>query len=401
MIGVWTAHRTLTRVSITIGEVGEFGLIARLVADLPRTSDLVLGPGDDAAVLRAPDARVVATTDLLVDGRHFRRDWSSPRDVGHKAAAQNLADVAAMGARPTGLLLGLAAPPDLPVAWAEEMMAGLAAEAAAAGAVVAGGDVVASPVLTLAVTALGDLGGRQPLTRSGARPGDVVAVAGDLGRSAAGLALLAAATPDPHRPDHPGSPGHPDHPGSPGSPGHPDHPGSPGPGPGPGGADSPADPVGPGSVGGRGDAGGRDGPGDAGGLGEAYEGLVAAHRRPRPPYAEGPRAAELGATALIDVSDGLLQDLGHIATASGVGVDLFPEVAEPSPELAAAAEALGADPVAWLLGGGEDHALLGTFPTPPLAPWRVIGRVREGTGVSVPGVSGQGAPPTGWDHFRD
>ena len=149
------------------------------------------GPGDDAAVVAAPDGRVVATTDVLVAGVHFRLDWSTPEQVGRKAAAANLADIAAMGAVPTALLVGLAAPPDTPVATLTGLADGLWAEAAAVGAGLVGGDVVTSATLTLAVTALGSLEGRAPVTRSGARPGDVVALAGARrlgGRGARGAA---------------------------------------------------------------------------------------------------------------------------------------------------------------------------------------------------------------------
>ena len=237
----------------------------------------VVGIGDDAAVLAAPDGRVVATTDFLLEGRHFRRDWAGPADIGHRAAVRSLADVAAMGARPTALLVAFAAPPALSSAWALELSAGLAAEAARAGATVAGGDTARFDVVLLAVTGLGDLQGARPVTRAGARPGDVLAVAGPLGHSAAGLALLAAGYREPallaagHR--------------------------------------EPA-------------------------------ALVAAHLRPAPPYEAGPEAARLGATALMDVSDGLLADLGHIARASGVAIDVHPAALDPTP-LIPAAELLG------------------------------------------------------------
>ncbi|MFC7327838.1 thiamine-phosphate kinase [Marinactinospora rubrisoli] len=315
----------------TIGDIGEFGLIARVTARFPQTENVIIGPGDDAAVVRAADGRVVATTDLLVEGQHFRREWSGGRDVGHKAAAQNLADVAAMGARPTALLVGLAAPPDLATAWTDALSDGLNAECALAGAAVAGGDVVRSGTLTIAVTALGDLEGRAPVRRDGARPGDVVAVCGTLGRSAAGLALLRA------------------------------------------GADGPAE-------------------------------CLAAHRRPRPPYAEGPRAAELGATAMLDVSDGLVQDLGHVAAASGVSVALRTGALPADPVLDEAVRVLAelgagpARPAEYMLAGGEDHALAATFPAETGLPtgWTEIGVVTEGDGVTV-----DGAAPVrgGWSHF--
>jgi thiamine-monophosphate kinase len=116
---------------MTVGDLGEFGLIAAIAARLPRGGRTVIGIGDDAAVLATPDGRVVATTDLLVEARHFRRDWSAPADIGGKAAARNLADVAAMGATPVALLVGLATPGDLPVAWAKDLAAGIAPSALA------------------------------------------------------------------------------------------------------------------------------------------------------------------------------------------------------------------------------------------------------------------------------
>ena len=152
---------------------------------LPPNPRALVGIGDDAAVLAVPDGRVVATTDFLIEGRHFRRDWAGPGDVGHKAAARSLADLAAMGAEPSALLVALAAPPGLPVSWARELAEGLAAECARAGASVIGGDTARADCVILAVTGLGDLAGRQPVLRSGAAPGDLVAVAGPLGHAAA------------------------------------------------------------------------------------------------------------------------------------------------------------------------------------------------------------------------
>jgi thiamine-monophosphate kinase len=329
----------------TLAALGEFGLIAELSAALapgqasPKT---LVGIGDDAAVLAAPDGRVVATTDFLLEGRHFRRDWSGPADVGRKAAARSLIDVAAMGAVPTGLLVALAAPGDLPVSWALGLAEGLAAECARVGASVVGGDTARASSVLLAVTGLGDLRGRAPVLRSGAAPGDVVAVAGPLGRAAAGLALLTA------------------------------------------------------------------------GLSAALsdDPLAAAHRRPQPPYDAGPEAADLGATAMIDISDGLLADLGHIADASGVLIDVSAAALAPDEVLLAAARRHDlfdrtdrgsspgqADALAWVLTGGEDHALAATFPASVALPprWSVIGRVLAGQGVLVDGRPWAG--PAGWDHF--
>src|SRR3954454_20404542 len=147
---------------MTVASAGEFGLIARVTARLASAPTTLLGPGDDAAVVSAADGRVVACTDVLVEGRHFRRDWCSATDVGHRAAAANLADIAAMGAVGTALLVALCAPPELDISWAEELADGLAAECQLVGAAVVGGDTAASPLLTIAVTAIGDLGGRDP-----------------------------------------------------------------------------------------------------------------------------------------------------------------------------------------------------------------------------------------------
>ncbi|MEV1328856.1 thiamine-phosphate kinase [Micromonospora costi] len=310
-----------------VADVGEFGLIERVTSRLTYGPATLLGPGDDAAVIAAPDARVAASTDVLVEGRHFRRDWGSARDIGHRAAAANLADIAAMGGTPTALLVALCMPAELEPSWAEELADGLAAEAATVGASVVGGDMSSSPTLTIAVTALGDLGGRPPVTRSGARPGDVLALAGRTGYAAAGLTVLSRGFRTPRL-------------------------------------------------------------------------LVEAYRRPEVPYAAGPQAAGLGATSMIDVSDGLVADLGHVARASGVAIDVRRDAFEVPPQMRDAAQALGADPFAWMLGGGEDHALAATFPPgvdlPP--PWRPIGQVATGSGVTVDGKPYTGS--AGWDHFR-
>lgn len=319
---------------------------------------MVIGPGDDAAVLQAPDGRVVATTDMLIEGRHFRRDWSSAADIGHKAAARNLADIAAMGAVPTALLVGFAGPGHLEVEWVLDLAAGIGAECSAAGAVVAGGDTSSADLVLLAITALGDLGGAEAVTRSGARPGDVVAVAGNLGSAAAGLDLLLAGV-DPGVGDEPG------------------------------------------------EEGGSAAAGSQAEVRQAIAGLIAAHRRPRPPYAAGPAAALLGATSMIDVSDGLVADLGHVAAASGVRIDLVTSLlaAEPVARVgalrhAAAALARPEDWRRWVLTGGDDHALVATFPaTVPLPQqWTPVGTVTNGHGVAVDGASWPDAG--GWEHFR-
>jgi thiamine-monophosphate kinase len=332
--------------SPTLVDLGEDALVDDIIGRYRSAPWLRVGPGDDAAVLDLAESfpgALVASTDTLVEGLDFRRDWSSGVDVGVKAAAQNFADIAAMGARPHTLLVSLTAPADLPAGWARDLAAGIEAECRRAGAVVAGGDLSGGTEISVTATALGSLGDRPAVLRSGARPGDVVAVAGVLGRSAAGLALLGA---------------------------------------------------GPGS----------------GLLG----GLVADHRRPRPPYGAGPEAAGAGATAMIDTSDGLVRDAERLARASGVVLDLDPAALAPDADLVAAAAHLGEpDPAGWVLTGGEDHALLATFPPDAVLPpaFRPIGRVRPvppgpdsaGPAGSGPAVTLAGRPmtgPSGWHHFH-
>jgi thiamine-monophosphate kinase len=318
--------------AITVADLGEFGLIAAINAVLRRGDAVLVGVGDDAAVVRASDGRVVASTDVLVEGRHFRRDWSSPQDVGVKAAAQNLADIAAMGAAPTALLVGIAVPADLPADWVLDMTRGLVSECDRAGALVAGGDVSSADMIMLGVTALGDLGGRPPVARSGAKPGDQVALCGKVGWSAAGLALLTAGV-------------------------------------------------------------------SADALPAEQAELVSAHRRPRPVYSAGPQAALSGATAMIDISDGLLADLGHMAAASQVRIDIRAGSLPITDSIKSAAGLIGADWLEWLLTGGEDHALVAAFPANTAVPegWIVIGRVLAGDGVLVDSLARSG--PGGWDHF--
>ncbi len=175
-----------------VGDLTEDGLLARILPLLPVGRATLVPAGDDAAVVAAEDRRFVVSTDVLVEDRHFRTRWSSGEDLGRRAAMQNLADIAAMGARPTALVVALVLPADVPVAWVEGIARGLAVECAAADAGVVGGDLSGGPVIVVSVTAHGDLQGVAPVLRSGARPGDVVAHAGVRGWSAAGLALLAA-----------------------------------------------------------------------------------------------------------------------------------------------------------------------------------------------------------------
>jgi thiamine-monophosphate kinase len=309
----------------TLGDVGEFGLISRLVEHFPQGDHVLVGPGDDAALLRIRQGHVVVSTDLLVEGRHFRRDWVSGYDVGRRAAAQNLSDVNAMGGTAHSLTVGLGAPPELPVSWALDFARGFAEECALVGASVVGGDMTRASEIVIAVTVIGAVT-QSPVLRSGARPGDVLALAGRQGWSAGGLAVLGRGFRSPRV-------------------------------------------------------------------------LVEAYRRPEPPYAAGPLAAEAGATAMIDVSDGLLADAGHLAADSGVAIDVHTAALEVPEPLHAVAAATGADPISFVLGGGEDHPLLATFPAGVALPagFRAIGLVAAGEGVTVDGLPYDG--PTGWSHF--
>src|SRR5258705_2382368 len=169
----------------TFAEVGEFAVIDRLVAGRDQPDTVALGPGDDAAVVVAGDGRTVVSTDMLVAGRHFRLDWSTPHDVGRKAIAQNAADIEAMGARATAFVVAFGAPPDTATSQALELADGMWHEARLLGAGIVGGDLGSAPQLVLSVTVLRDLVGPDSVRRSRARPGDTMAVSGELGRSAA------------------------------------------------------------------------------------------------------------------------------------------------------------------------------------------------------------------------
>ncbi len=313
----------------TLGDVGEFGLIEALTARFAQGADVEVGPGDDAAVLSVPGGQVVASIDLLVQDRHFRLDWSSALDVGHKAAAESLSDINAMGGRATGLVVGLGAPADLDAAWALDLAQGIAEEAELVGASVLGGDLSRADAITISVTALG-VCEHGVVRRSGARRGDLVALAGRQGWAEAGFAVLGRGFRSPRV-------------------------------------------------------------------------VVEAHRRPSPPYDAGPQAALLGATAMIDVSDGLLQDVGHVATASGVAIDIETAAFDVAEPLQAVGAALGQDPLRFIFTGGDDYGLVAAFPEGTTLPeeWNVIGRVLadggEGT-VTVDGEVYEGS--AGHQHFR-
>jgi thiamine-monophosphate kinase len=311
----------------TLADVGEDGLLSVIFPLLPGGPRVLIGPGDDTALLSTPSGSVLATTDAMVRGRDWLDEWSTGADVGVKTVAQNIADIAAMGGVPSGLLVTLIADPRTSLAWVRDFTAGLAQAAREAGVPVLGGDLSSAPegVLVVSVTALGECEGREPVCRSGAQVGDVLALCGSLGHSAAGLLLL-----------------------------------------------------------------------QRGQSGLAPE-LASYHRRPRPPHEQGPVAARAGATAMLDVSDGLGRDAGRIARASGVRIEI--DEALLRDDVAALQHVVSQDE-AWrcVTEGGEEHSLLACFPSGAGLPegWRQIGDVVAGSGVLLRGrlvVRG------GWDHF--
>ena len=312
-----------------MGEVGEFALVDLVRERSGSNKQTLIGPGDDAAQVQTRDGTFVVSSDLLVENRHFRRDWSSATEVGRKAAAANLSDINAMGGVATALTVALGLPADLPATWVLELADGFEAECALVGAHVVGGDVTAADQIVIAVTAMGDAA--RPVRRDGALPGDVVAFAGTLGLAGAGFAALSRGFRSP-------------------------------------------------------------------------KAAVDAHRVPQPPYSAGPQAADAGATAMIDVSDGLLADAGHIASASGVVIDLE-TTSFPIPEaVSTVADALGTEPIRFVLSGGDDYALVATFSSATDLPpgWTRVGSVRDLNPGEHPGVLVDGAPydgPTGHRHF--
>jgi thiamine-monophosphate kinase len=310
----------------SVGELGEFALIDAIAARLAKSSaeTVSVGIGDDSAVVSAKGGNVVACLDMLTQGVHFRLDWSEAIDIGRKAAAQNLADIFAMGARPTALLVGLALPPETPVAWVMGLADGLSAEAAEVGVTVVGGDIVRSSSIVISVTALGELGSAKAILRSGAKPGDTLAIAGRLGFAQAGLLMLSRGFRSPRV-------------------------------------------------------------------------LVGAHRVPEPPYELAKLATH--ATSMIDISDGLVADLGHIAQASKVKINIESNKFQIPEALAAAAAAFNGDAMEWILSGGEDHAFAATFKTALDVPsgWTIIGSVDSGEPVVT--VDGESYSGKGWDHF--
>lgn len=332
-----------------VRDVGEFGLIRRLARKLgPVRADVVVGIGDDVAVVSArPDRYLLATCDVQVEGVHFVPGRVDPHRLGRKAAAVNLSDIAAAGGRPTHALVSLLVPPEMDVSFLEALYEGIAAEMGRFGGDVIGGNMARLERLVVDVTLLGEADGAHLVRRAGARPGDLVLVTGRLGAAAAGLhvarepsLVLASA--------------------------------------------------------------------DRAALLDAYE-------TPTPRLAESAAMVRAGGvTAMIDVSDGLAADLGHVCEESGVGVRVFADQIPIDGATRRAAAAAGVDPLRWALGGGEDYELLLT--ADPQRAEALVEAVEEaaGTRVSIIGqvtqassgrflvaTGGQELPlaSDGWAHF--
>jgi thiamine-monophosphate kinase len=358
-----------------LSDIGEFGLIDRIARRLPAPgAEVVVGIGDDTAALRVSgDRLLLATCDIQLEGHHFLRDKIAPQQLGRKALAINLSDIASMGGRPRYALVSLGLPKDLAVSWVDALYDGLQEEAARFGTSIVGGNITGSPLILVDITLLGEVEEDRLLRRSGARVGDRLLVTGTLGASGAGLAWLVARS---------------------------------------GGAEGQ----------------GSTGAGERGSKGAGHlstqapphlctevDEVLAAHLTPTPRVLEGRAIGATGAaTAMIDLSDGLASDVGHICELSNVGV----RVEEARLPIALAtrvvAEALGRDPTAFALFGGEDYELLLTAPADRVG--ELVAAVSQtGTplmdiGAIVPAAAGRTLlladgrtvplEPGGWDHFR-
>lgn len=323
----------------------EFDLIAAINDCLPLRNERVRIPsGDDAAVVEPHGASAVSV-DAVVDGVHFQLERYGPKAVGRKALAAALSDLAAMGATPGEAYVSLGAPPELEDAALLEIAGGLAEVANRESVAIGGGDLVSSPTLFLSVTAIGyETGQAELVGRSGARPGDVLAVTGELGGAAAALPLL---EPGEARPEVPSG---------------------------------------------------------------LRERLLNRQLDPRPRLDEGHGLAEAGVTAMIDISDGLGADAGHVAKASACRLEIQVEKVPVAEGVAEVAGSVGAA-LELAVSGGEDYELLVAIPEEALV--RAVAAVREaggtlteigyvtnGEGVSLRLPEGGEIQPSGFDQRR-
>jgi thiamine-monophosphate kinase len=363
--------------------MGEFELLALLRERLPAAGPQVrLGSGDDAAVT-VPGGAVATSVDALVEGVHFRRESATLRQIGRKAISTALSDLAAMGAAPGEAYVWLGAPEDMDEEELLEVGEGLASVAAETGTTIAGGDLTRAPVLSLCVTVTGHAPNADDfVTRAGAQPGDTLVVTGELGAAAAGLLLLEDQTLAAVAF---------------------------------GAADPPSGTAGATS----------DGPGTPPRLPERPSGerldiatadaLRARHLDPTPRLAAGRALAAAGATAMIDISDGLAGDAGHVAAASGTLLLVEAEAIPIARGVAAVATAADRDPLELAAAGGEDYELLAALPPEAVAPAQealtsldtpltIIGKV-ESAGEGRPRAEirrrgGEAVPSGGFDQLR-
>ena len=310
--------------------MGEFELLARIRERLPEPgSRLRLGSGDDAAIT-VPGGATATSVDALVEGVHFRRQSSSLEQIGAKALAIALSDLAAMGAEPGEAYVVLGIPADLDEDDCLELLDGIERVAAETGTELVGGDVTRAPALTLAMTVVGHAERPEDfVTRAGARPGDALVVTGELGAAAAGLLVLqgsaeARSSFVPHS--------------------------------------STKD--------------------------EHATSLIARQLEPRPRLEAGRALAEAGATAMIDLSDGLGGDARHLAAASGVSLQIDATALPLAAGLAEVARAGGRDPLELAVSGGEDYELLAALPADKLT--AAISAVAEHGGLTEVGTVGAG-----------
>ncbi len=316
---------------LSLAELGEIESLRRTVKRLKQGEHAIVGSGDDAAVVAATDSFLVST-DTLVENHDFKLAWSTGFDLGFKSVASNLADIAAMGATPTVLVVAMVVPKTTKISWLEAFADGLqsACDQLSPGAAIVGGDLASGEQVVISVTVHGQLDGLTPVLRSGAKVGDVVAVCGPLGKAACGLALLQSGNQD---------------------------------------------------------------------LVRSYDDWVLAQLRPAPPIEQGLIANQAGATAMLDVSDGLIKDLGRIAKASNVSIEIErSQLAGYEAMLDLPAQGLGVEPISWVLQGGEDHSLLATFPANATLPrsFKAIGKVIAGSEDAVL-LDGKPVSDTGWD----
>jgi thiamine-monophosphate kinase len=307
-----------------------------------------LGVGDDAAVVEVGPGPVVLTADMLVEGVHFDRATTSPRDLGYKALAVNVSDVAAMGGSPRHALVCLGLSAEVEMRWVVELYGGIREAAGEYAVSVVGGDTSRSERVVVAVALTGRVPPGGAVRRSGARPGDRLVVTGSLGAAAGGLRLARAS-------------------------------------------------------------------GQAGAaLGTDWgRALLSAHFRPTARVGEGQALARAGATAMIDISDGLARDLSRLCRESEVGARLRLADLPVAGALRALARVLPVDPLELALGGGEDYELLAALPPDAVAraadrlaerfgtPLTEVGEVVPGRGVVAVEADGAERPlePAGWDHF--